>query len=155
MEFKICRIPYLEAIIKETLRLHPPVPILLDKAEKNVELGGYSVLKDTQIWVNAWSIGRDSNVWSNPLLFMPERFLDKEIDIKGQNIQLIPFGAGRRICPGQGLALLHLEYFVANLVWNFEWKGVDGDDIDLCEKQEFTIVMKYPLQAHISPRKII
>ena len=87
MEFKICRIPYLEAIIKETLRLHPPVPILLDKAEKNVELGGYSVLKDTQIWVNAWSIGRDSNVWSNPLLFMPERFLDKEIDIKGQNIQ--------------------------------------------------------------------
>ena len=70
-------------------------------------------------------------------------------------LKMMSFGAGRRICPGQGLALLHLEYFVANLVWNFEWKGVDGDDIDLCEKQEFTIVMKYPLQAHISPRKII
>ncbi|KAK2641370.1 hypothetical protein Ddye_023133 [Dipteronia dyeriana] len=65
---------------------------------------------------------------------------------------MMPFGVGRRICPGLALALLHLEYFVANLVWSFEWKGVDGDEINLEEKQEFPMVMKVPLQAHIIPR---
>ncbi|CAB4271431.1 unnamed protein product [Prunus armeniaca] len=64
----------------------------------------------------------------------------------------MPFGVGRRICPGSGLAVLHLEYFVANLVWKFEWRAVEGDDVDLSEKQEFTVVMKNPLQAHLSPR---
>ncbi|RVW21613.1 Cytochrome P450 89A2 [Vitis vinifera] len=66
--------------------------------------------------------------------------------------KMMPFGAGRRICPGYGLAMLHLEYFVANLVWNFDWKAVEGDEVDLSEKLEFTVVMKNPLQAHLSPR---
>jgi cytochrome P450 len=65
---------------------------------------------------------------------------------------MMPFGAGRRICPAYGLAILHLEYFVANLIWRFEWKAVDGDDVDLSEKEEFTVVMKNPLQAQICPR---
>ncbi|KAK7858456.1 cytochrome p450 89a9 [Quercus suber] len=65
---------------------------------------------------------------------------------------MMPFGVGRRICPGSGLAMLHLEYFVANLVWSFEWKAVEGGDVDLTEKQEFTMVMKNPLKAHLSLR---
>ena len=73
-------------------------------------------------------------------------------DITGsREVKMMPFGVGRRICPGLNLAMLHLEYFVANLVWNFEWKSSNGD-VDLSEKQEFTIMMKYPLQVHISPR---
>ncbi|KAF2306755.1 hypothetical protein GH714_021161 [Hevea brasiliensis] len=100
-------------------------------------------------------IGWDPKVWEDPMAFRPERFMDSEemFDITGsREIKMMPFGVGRRMCPGYALALLHLEYFVANLVWNFEWKAVDGDDIDLSEKQEFTMVMKNPLQALISPR---
>ncbi|KAK8712169.1 hypothetical protein V6N13_147416 [Hibiscus sabdariffa] len=75
-------------------------------------------------------------------------------DITGsREIKLMPFGVGRRICPGLGLVLLHLEYFVANLIWRFEWNAIDGDDISLEEKMEFTIVMKSPLMSHITPRK--
>lgn len=76
----------------------------------------------------------------------------KNLITGSREIKMMPFGAGRRICPGLGLAMLHLEYYVANLVWNFEWKAVDGDNVDLSEKQEFTTVMKYPLNVHISPR---
>ncbi|CAN1217705.1 Cytochrome P450 89A9 [Linum perenne] len=94
-------------------------------------------------------MGRDPKVWEDPMSFKPERF----VDIKGiKEIKMMPFGAGRRICPGYGLALLHLEYFVANLVWSFDWKAVEGDEVDLSEKQEFTVVMKNPLQANVSPR---
>ena len=80
-------------------------------------------------------MGWNPNKWEDPMEF-----------------KTMPFGAGRRICPGLGLAMLHLEYFVANLVWSFEWKAAEGDEVDLSEKQEFTIVMKNPLQAHLSTR---
>jgi len=74
-------------------------------------------------------------------------------DITGNRvIKMMLFGAGRRVCPGSGLAMLHMEYFVGNLVWNFSWKAVDGDEIDLSEKQEFTMVIEFPLNAHLSPR---
>ncbi|XVE62354.1 hypothetical protein DITRI_Ditri06bG0111500 [Diplodiscus trichospermus] len=96
------------------------------------------------------------------MAFKPERFLNNDknsgevFDITGsREIKMMPFGVGRRICAGLGLAMLHLEYFVANLVWNFEWKAIDGDEVSLEEKQEFTVVMKTPLQAHIYPRNKI
>ncbi|KAL6531115.1 hypothetical protein OROHE_014184 [Orobanche hederae] len=108
-------------------------------------------------------LGWDPNVWENPMEFKPERFLntpDKNlVDHQGdrdgcREIKMMPFSAGRRICPGSSLALLHLEYFVANLVWFFKWVPVDEDtnSVDLSEKQEFTVVMKNPLQARIFPR---
>ncbi|KAG2708782.1 hypothetical protein I3760_05G209100 [Carya illinoinensis] len=94
------------------------------------------------------------------MAFKPERFLrgsdgggGEVFDITGsREIKMMPFGAGRRICPGLGLAMLHLEYFVANLVRNFQWRAVNGDDVDLSEKQEFTMVMKDPLKANLFPR---
>ena len=95
--------------------------------------------------------------------FKSERFLNRngnggqeviDIDIMGsKEIKMLTFGAGRRICLGYGLALLHLEYFVSNLVWSFEWKAMEGDEVDLSEKQEFTVVMKNPLQVQLSPRR--
>ena len=101
-------------------------------------------------------MGRDPKVWEDPLAFKPERFLNgggEAFDITGsKEIKMMPFGAGRRICPASGLAILHLEYFVANLVWNFDWKAVEGGEVDLSEQQEFTVVMKNPLKAQISPR---
>ena len=88
------------------------------------------------------------------MAFKPERFLNDEgFDITGsKEIKMMPFGAGRRICPGYKLALLNLEYFVANLVLNFEWKVPEGGDVDLTEKQEFITVMKNALQVHFIPR---
>jgi cytochrome P450 len=151
------KMPYLKAIILEGLRRHPPARMVLPHAvTEDTVLGGFLVPKNGTVNFLVADIGWDSKAWEDPMAFKPERFLNSEreaFDITGsREIKMMPFGAGRRICPGYGLAMLHLEYFVANLVLNFEWKAVDGDDIDLSEKQELTIVMKNPLRAHLSRR---
>ncbi|KAJ3693432.1 hypothetical protein LUZ60_008912 [Juncus effusus] len=99
-----------------------------------------------------------TRIWSNPMEFKPDRFLEggegESVDITGsREIKTMPFGVGRRICPGLTLALIHLEYFVVNLVKEFEWKSADGEEVDLSEKREFTVVMKNPLKARIIPRR--
>lgn len=104
-------------------------------------------------------MGRDPKVWEDPLTFKPERFLENGeahgFDMTGtREIKMMPFGAGRRMCPGYGLSLLHLEYYVANLVWKFEWKCVEGEEVDMSEKQQFiTMVMKTPFKANMYPRR--
>ncbi|XP_074309072.1 cytochrome P450 89A2-like [Silene latifolia] len=147
---------YLKAVVLEGLRRHPPGHSLLPHAvTKEVELGGYIVPKNAVVNFAVAEMGWDPVLWEDPMEFNPERFMSgqDEFDITGsREIKMMPFGVGRRICPGLGLALLHLEYFVANLVWKFEWMGVEGHEVDLSEKQEFTIVMKNPLHARISPR---
>ncbi|KMT09077.1 hypothetical protein BVRB_6g131850 [Beta vulgaris subsp. vulgaris] len=158
-EDELSKMPYLKAIVLEGLRRHPPGHFVLPHTvTHDAELGGYTVPKNAIINFMVADINMDPEVWEDPMQFKPERFLSaegscEEFDITGsREIKMMPFGAGRRICPGLGLAMLHLEYYVANLVWNFEWKAVDGDNVDLSEKQEFTTVMKYPLNVHISPR---
>ncbi|XP_031270409.1 cytochrome P450 89A2-like [Pistacia vera] len=150
------KMPYLKAVILEGLRRHPPGHFVLPHAvTEDVELNGYMIPKNGTINFMVADIGWDPKVWEDPMAFKPERFEGGEcnIDITGsKEIKMMPFGVGRRICPGLGLAMLHLEYFVANLVWNFEWKIMDGGEVDLSEKQEFTMVMKNPLKAHVSPR---
>lgn len=153
------KMPYLKAVILEGLRRHPPGHFVLPHTvTEEVELNGYVVPKNATINFMVAEMGLDPKVWEDPLEFRPERFLvegsDKEgFDITGsREIKMMPFGAGRRICPGYVLAMLHLEYFVANLVWHFQWKAVEGDDVDLSEKLEFTVVMKNPLRARICPR---
>ncbi|CAL9217273.1 unnamed protein product, partial [Arabidopsis halleri] len=92
-ESDISKLPYLEAVVKETFRLHPAAPFLFPrKADTDVEIFGFTVLKDSQVLVNVWAIGRDPNVWENPTQFEPERFLGKEIDVKGTYYELTPFG---------------------------------------------------------------
>ncbi|KAH0762134.1 hypothetical protein KY290_018207 [Solanum tuberosum] len=153
------KIPYLKAVILEGLRRHPPGHFVLPHTvTEEVELNGYVIPKDVTINFMVAEMGLDPKVWEDPLEFRPERFLvegsDNEgFDITGsREIKMMPFGAGRRICPAYALAMLHLEYFVANLVWHFQWKPVEGDDVDLTEILEFTVVMKNPLRARICPR---
>ncbi|GMN39329.1 hypothetical protein TIFTF001_008548 [Ficus carica] len=123
-ETDIDNLPYLNAVIKETLRLHPPIPLLVPRKATNDQTNfmGYSIPKNTQVFVNAWAIGRDADVWDDPLCFKPERFLNSEVDYKGQNYELIPFGAGRRICAGLPLAHRLLHLILGSLIHEFEWK---------------------------------
>lgn len=156
-ENELSKMPYLKAVVLEGLRRHPPGHFVLPHAvTQKVELGGYTIPENAMINFTVAEMGLDPEVWEDPLRFWPERFMtgQEEFDITGSHeIKMMPFGAGRRICPGYNLATLHLEYYVANLVWNFIWSIADGDEVDLSEKQEFTIVMKHPLHAIISPRK--
>ncbi|KAL1296287.1 geraniol 8-hydroxylase-like [Arachis ipaensis] len=150
-ESDISKLPYLQAVIKETLRLHPPVPFLLPrKAEIDVDIGGYTIPKDAQVMVNVWNIGRDPSLWDNPTLFSPERFIGSDIDVKGTNFELVPFGAGRRICPGLQLANRMLYLMLGSLINSFDWKlqhGMRLEDIDMTEKFGITLQKAQPLKV--------
>ncbi|KAJ4905362.1 Cytochrome P450 76C4 [Raphanus sativus] len=151
-ESHISDLPYLQAIVKETLRLHPPGPLLAPhKAETNVEVLGFLVPKNAQVLVNAWYIGRDPSVWENTEQFEPERFmLGREIDVKGRDFELIPFGAGRRICPGMSLAMKTVSLIIASLLHSFEWKlpnGVLPEDLNMDESFGLTLHKTNPLFA--------
>ncbi|XP_061355540.1 cytochrome P450 89A2-like [Gastrolobium bilobum] len=151
---------YLKAVILEGLRRHPPGHFVLPHAvTEDVVLNGYLVPKNGTVNFMVAEMGWDPEVWEDPMEFKPERFLNQNkaeveaFDITGsKEIKMMPFGAGRRICPAYNLAMIHLEYFVANLVLSFDWKVSEGGHVDFTEKQEFTTVMKNPLQVHISPR---
>ena len=150
-ESHISELPFLRAVVKETLRLHPPAPLLVPHKSKNdVKLCGYMVPKNTQILVNVWARGRDSSIWTNPNEFMPERFLESEIDFKGQDFELIPFGAGRRICPGLPLAYRSVHIVLASLLYNYDWKLSDGlkqEDMDMSETYGITLHKTQPLRV--------
>jgi cytochrome P450 len=150
-ESDIPQLPYLQAIVKETLRLHPPVPLLLPrKAGADVEIYGYIIPKDAQVLVNAWAIGRDKSSWDNAESFMPERFLGKEIDVKGRNFELLPFGGGRRTCPGLLLALRMLHLMLGSLIQAFDWEledGVKPEDLNMEDKFGITMQRAHPLRA--------
>ena len=151
-ELDISKIPFLQAIVKETLRLHPPAPFLVPyKAETDVELCGFVVPKNAQILVNVWAMGQDSSIWTNPNLFMHERFLEQDnIDFKGHDFELIPFGAGRRICPGMPLANRMVHLMLASLVHNFDWKlanDMKPEDMDMSETFGITLHRTGPLRA--------
>lgn len=134
-ESDIARLPYLQAIMKETLRLHPVAPLLLPrKAKTDVVLNGYTIPKDAQILVNEWAIGRDPKYWENPYLFSPERFLESKIDVKGQNFQITPFGSGRRICVGLPLAMRVVPLMIGSLIIAYDWKlenGMKPEDMNM------------------------
>ncbi|KAM5572682.1 geraniol 8-hydroxylase-like [Rosa sericea] len=150
-ESDITRLPYLQAIIKETFRMHPAVPLLLPrKAESDVEIEGSTVPKGAQVLVNAWAIGRDPSIWDDPDSFKPERFLGSELDVRGRNFELIPFGAGRRICPGLPLAIRMLHLMLGSLIHSFVWKledGVTPENMNMDDQFGLTLEMAKPLRA--------
>nr|BAC53893.1 cytochrome P450 [Petunia x hybrida] len=137
-EADVSRLPYLQCIIKETFRMHPATPFLLPrKVEQDVEVCGYIVPKGSQVLVNVWAIGRDSTYWEDPLMFKPERFWNLDLDVQGQDFELIPFGAGRRICPGLPLALRMVPVVLGSLLNSFNWKletGIEPEELDMEEK---------------------
>ena len=122
----IPHLPYLEAVVKETLRMHPAVPLLVPHMpSETCSVGGYTIPKGARIFVNAWAIGHDSDVWKDPEVFMPERFLApgaNHVDVKGHHFELLPFGAGRRICPGMLMGLGIVQLTLATLVHSLEWE---------------------------------
>ncbi|MCD7464795.1 hypothetical protein HAX54_053425 [Datura stramonium] len=142
---------YLKAVIKETFRLHPPIPLLVPRESiEDVNLVGYHIPAKTQVIINAWAIGRDPLSWDDPEEYRPERFLNSDIDVKGLNFELIPFGAGRRGCPGTGFAIVVIELALARLVHKFNFalpKGIKKEDLDMTECTGLTIRRKSPLLA--------
>lgn len=147
---------YLKAVIKETLRLHPPSPLLVPRAARqDVEIMGYHVSSGTMVMINGWAISRDPNLWEKPEEFWPERFLNSDIDFKGKsNFQFTPFGGGRRGCPGILFALATNELMLANLLHKFDWKlpnGAKGEDLDMTEPLKFSSGRKIPLLALANP----
>lgn len=146
---------YLKAVIKETLRLHPPLPLLVPRtARQDVKVMGYDIAAGTMVIINAWAIGRDPTSWDEPDEFRPERFLNSTIDYRGHDFQLIPFGAGRRGCPGISFAMSNYEYVLANLLHKFDWQlpnGMKGDELNMDEGTGLTCHRKVPLLVVATP----
>ncbi|XAR73314.1 Abieta-7,13-dien-18-ol hydroxylase [Bertholletia excelsa] len=114
---------YLEMVVKEAFRLHPVAPLLLPhEATEGCTVNGYYIPKKARITVNVWAIGRDPNVWTDADEFIPERFVNSSVDVRGRDFQLLPFGAGRRGCPGMQLGLIMVRLVVAQLVHCFGWE---------------------------------
>nr|WET52775.1 cytochrome P450 76A134 [Ajuga reptans] len=148
-------LPYLQAVVKETLRLHPALPLLLPRnTMEDTSYLGYKIPKGTQVFVNAWAIGRDPDAWADPLAFKPERFLNSNVEYKGQHFDLIPFGSGRRICVGFPLAHRVVHLAIATLVHSFDWDlgpGIKPQDIDREERLGLTLRKRNPL--YVIPNK--
>ncbi|XP_057781326.1 6,7,8-trihydroxycoumarin synthase-like [Salvia miltiorrhiza] len=148
-EDDFANLPYLKAVIKETFRLYPPAPLLVPRQTiEKCTLEGYEIQPKTVVYVNAWAIARDAEYWKNPDEFVPERFLNSTIDFKGQDFELIPFGSGRRVCPGMLMGLSNVELTVANLLYSFDWElpaGIRSEDIDTDPLPGITMHKKNPL----------
>lgn len=142
---------YLRATMKETFRLHPPIPLLVPrKAREDVKIMGYDIDIGTIVVTNACAIGLDPSAWDEPEVFKPERFLGSSIDFKGTDFELIPFGAGRRGCPGISFATAVNELVIANLLQKFDWElpnGIKGEELDMSECPGVAIHRRVPLIA--------
>ena len=154
-EADIARLPYLQAVIKETLRLHPPAPLLLPRQAKTmVKIEGYTIPMGSRLFINVWAIGRDKDVWTEPEKFMPERFLGSTIDFRGMDFELLPFGAGRRICPGITLAIRMVHVMLASLLNQFRWSlpiEMEHDGIDMEDQFGITLAKVVPLCIIATP----
>ncbi|KAL0324923.1 UNVERIFIED_CONTAM: cytochrome [Sesamum radiatum] len=158
-EADVAKSPYLEAVVKETLRLHPPGPLLswarLSTADVRLS-NGMVIPANTTAMVNMWAITHNSRIWEDPFVFRPERFLESaggiNVDVRGSDLRLAPFGAGRRVCPGKNLGLASVGLWVANLVRSVEWIEDGARPVDLSEELKLSCEMKKPLSSVAIPR---
>jgi len=143
------QLQYLKSVVKETLRLHVPVPLLLPRETmRHCKIGGYDILPKTLVHVNAWGIGRDPRTWDKAEEFIPERFIDSSIDFRGHDFQFIPFGSGRRICPAMNTGVVIVELALANMLYCFDWElpgGMRSEDIDMDDAPGITAHKRSPL----------
>ncbi|KAI3819735.1 hypothetical protein L1987_13583 [Smallanthus sonchifolius] len=153
-ESDIKELTYFKLVIKETLRLHSPLPLLLPReCQKNCDIGGYDIPANTKVIINYWKIGRDPKYWDDPESFIPERFNQSLFDFKGTSFEYIPFGAGRRICPGLNLGLANVEISLARLLYHFNWELPNGAKIeDLDGTESFGATLKLKNNLFLVPR---
>ncbi|KAJ9540764.1 hypothetical protein OSB04_027270 [Centaurea solstitialis] len=156
-ESHLPKLKYLDATIKETLRLHPGVPLLIPRSpSQNCTVGGYTIPKGCTVFLNVWAIFRDPRYWDNPLEFNPERFLARDetdkYDFKGNNLKFLPFGSGRRLCPGVPLAEKMQMYILASLLHSFDWSLPKGEEHDFSDIFSLALQKIKPLVAIPSQR---
>ncbi|KAF8080158.1 hypothetical protein N665_0972s0019 [Sinapis alba] len=145
-EYHIPKLPYILAIMKETLRLHTVAPLLNPhRPSQTTVVNGFMIPKDSKIFINVWAIQRNPDVWENPLEFDPNRFLDKSYDFSGNDFNYIPFGSGRRICVGMAMGERVVLYNIATLLHSFDWKLPHGEKVEVEEKFGITLKLKSPL----------
>nr|CAB3484247.1 unnamed protein product [Digitaria exilis] len=160
-EDNLVGMPYLKAVVKETLRLHPPSPLLLPHLSlEDCDIESFHVPAGTTVLVNVWAIGRDPEEWDAAEEFMPERFIHngelKGVDFRGKDFQILPFGSGRRMCPGMNFAVASIELMLANLVYHFDWELPKGvDKIDMAEVFGLTVSRKEKLLLVPMTRSIV
>ncbi|KAK9108482.1 hypothetical protein Syun_024493 [Stephania yunnanensis] len=145
-------LPYIQAIVKETLRMHPPGPLLswARLAIHDVHVDKVLIPAGTTAMVNMWAIAHDPSIWAEPWAFRPERFVEEEVSVMGSDLRLAPFGSGRRVCPGKALGLATVHLWLARLLHRFEWRGAGA--VDLSECLRLSMEMKKPLKCRISRR---
>lgn len=145
------KLRYLQNVITETLRLYPPVPFLIPhQSSEDCKVGGYDIPKGTMLLVNLWAIHRDSRLWDEPEKFKPERH---EAARKEEGAFMLPFGAGRRKCPGGGIATKVLGLALGTMIQGFEWERVSEELVDMTEGTGFSIPKVKPLEAVCKPRE--
>lgn len=158
-ETDLSKLSYLKLVIKESLRLHPPAPVLVPRETlETCIIGGFRIPAKTRVFINAASIATDPTYWENPLEFKPERFSNSSVDFRGQNFELIPFGAGRRSCPGINFSVPLIELALANLLLQFEWslpEGTVDEGLDMEEALGITMHKKTPLVLIASSHKFV
>ncbi|XP_065865081.1 cytochrome P450 CYP82J17-like [Euphorbia lathyris] len=149
------KLHYLSAVIKESMRLYPVGPLGVPRlASEDCHISRYYIPKGTRLFFNLWKLHRDPKVWSNPDEFIPERFLNEKshLDVMGQNLEYLPFGAGRRYCPGTNFAMQVLSLSLARLLQGFEFATPNNEAVDMTEGQNMTMAKVFPLQLILTPR---
>lgn len=153
-ECEIGILKYLKLVVKETLRLHPPNCIIPRACREEFEIDGYHIPLNAVILVNVWAIGRDPKRWKNPESFIPERFEGNPIDYSGTHFEYIPFGSGKRMCPGIAFGVASIELILARLLYHFVWKlppGVSSNDLDMSESDGAAVSRKTSLCLIATP----
>lgn len=153
-ESHLPKLKYLDAVIRETFRLQPPVPLLVPRCPtKTVKIGGYIVPKGSSVFLHMGVIQRDPSIWEDPLEFKPQRFLEGgQFDYTGNNFSYLPFGSGRRICAGLSLVEKILPHVLASLLHSFDWKLPFGTQLDLLDKFGIVTKKKEPIPVIPTPR---
>nr|XP_027080956.1 geraniol 8-hydroxylase-like isoform X1 [Coffea arabica] len=152
-EFHIQKLPYLYAVMKEVLRLHPVLPLMVNHSPSvSSVVANYRIPKGAQVFVNVWAIHRDPSIWQSPLEFLPERFLNGKGDYSGNDFNYLPFGSGRRICAGMAMAEKMVLFSLASLLHSFNWTLPAGEKLEISEKFGIVLKKKTPLIAIPTPR---